>query len=90
VSELVPQSQVEQKIVMLRGKKVMLSEDLAELYGVQVKVLNQAVKRNIERFPEDFMFRLTAREVAFLRSQFVTLEKGRGRYSKYLSYAFTE
>jgi phage regulator Rha-like protein len=90
MSELIPKNLVEQKIIMLRGKKVMLSQDLAELYGVEVKVLNQAVKRNIERFPGDFMFQLTSSEVTVLRSQIVTLEPGRGRYSKYLSYAFTE
>ena len=90
MSELVSQNLVEQKIYFLRGKKVMLSEDLAKLYGVQAKVLNQAVRRNIERFPKDFMFQLTTEEMTSLRSQFVTLEMGRGRYSKFLSYAFTE
>ena len=75
---------------LIRSKKVILSQDLAELYGVQVKVLNQAVKRNIDRFPNDFMFQLTAAEVTFLRSQIVTLETGRGRHSKYLLFAFTE
>jgi hypothetical protein len=68
----------------------MLDADLAVLYGVEVKVLNQAVKRNIERFPEDFMFQLTAEEAATLRSQTVTLKPGRGRHRKYLPYAFTE
>jgi len=68
----------------------MLDFDLAELYLVETKVLNQAVKRNADRFPKDFLFRLTKKEWNFLRSQFVTLEKGRGKYSKYLPYAFTE
>lgn len=68
----------------------MLDADLAALYEVDVKVLNQAVKRNIERFPENFMFRLTAEEAARLRSQPVTLKPGRGRYRKYLPYTFTE
>ncbi len=68
----------------------MLDSDLARLYGVETRVLNQAVKRNIERFPEDFMFVLTRDEINSLRSQFVTLEAGRGKHSKYLPYAFTE
>jgi hypothetical protein len=63
---------------------------VAELYGVETKVLVQAVKRNIERFPEDFMFQLSKEEADFLRSQIVTLKKGRGQHSKYLPYAFTE
>lgn len=67
----------------------MLDRDLAELYGVETKVLKQAVRRNIDRFPEDFMFELTFKEESFLRSQFVTL-KGKGKHSKYLSFAFTE
>ena len=65
--------QAERRILLLRGKKVMLDSDLAELYGVEAKVLNQAVKRNRERFPEDFMFQLSKEEAAQLRSQFVTL-----------------
>ncbi len=68
----------------------MLDFDLAELYGVSTKVLNQAVKRNSERFPEDFMFQLTRDEYLALRSQIVTLETGRGKYSKYNPFAFTE
>ena len=90
MSELVPQSEVEQKIFLIRGKKVMLSQDLGELYGVEPKVLVQAVKRNLERFPKDFMFQLTFKEFKLLRSQIVTLEDGRGKYPKYLPYAFTE
>lgn len=81
---------IQQSIFEVRGQKVMLDFDLAELYGVETKVLNQAVKRNIDRFPKDFMFRLTKQEWEFPRSQFVTLEKGRGKYPKYLPYAFTE
>ena len=72
----------------LRGQKMSLDRDLAEMYGVEVKRLNQAVKRNKKRFPEDFMFRLTQDENNLLRSQIVTLEKG--KYSKYPPYAFTE
>jgi len=68
----------------------MLDFDLAALYEVETKVLKQAVKRNINSFPEDFMFELTREEYNSLRSQTVTLETGRGNYSKYLSYAFTE
>lgn len=68
----------------------MLDFDLADLYEVETKVLNQAVKRNIDRFPDDFMFRLTEDEWQRLRSQFVTLDVGRGKYSKYLPYAFSE
>ena len=68
----------------------MLDKDLAELYGVEVRALNQAVKRNASRFPEDFMFQLNKEEFDFLRSQFVTLKRGRGEHSKYLPYVFTE
>ena len=78
-------------IYLLRGEKVLLSEHLAELYAVPVKVLNQAVKRNIDRFPDDFMFQLTRDEteaILRLRSQSVTLK--RGEHIKYLPYAFTE
>lgn len=89
MKSLIPQEIIENKIFLIRGKKVMLDKDLAALYGVETKVLNQAVKRNIERFPDEFMFRLSQQENSeLLRSQFVTLEKG--RYSKYLSYVFTE
>ena len=68
----------------------MLDFDLAELYGGETKVLNQAVKRNTDRFPADFMVQITRDEYNFLRSQIVTLETGRGKYAKYLPYAFTE
>jgi hypothetical protein len=71
---LIPIEQVDAAIVLLRGQRVMLDASLAELYGVEVKVLVQAVRRNIERFPEDFMFQLTARETERLRSQPVTLD----------------
>ena len=85
-----PVERIERSILALRGMRVMLDEDLARLYGVAVKVLNQAVKRNIERFPGDFMFQLTAKEAALLRSRIVTLETGRGRHRKYMPFAFTE
>ena len=78
---------IQQKIYEIRGEKVMLDFDLARLYGVETKVLNQAVKRNIERFPPDFMVQLTISEWNGLRSQFVTSNRG-GR--RYLPYAFTE
>jgi len=78
-------------IHLVRGEKVILSEHLADLYGVPVKVLNQAVKRNSARFPGDFMFQLTPEDAATIRasrSQIVTLK--RGQNTKYLAYAFTE
>jgi hypothetical protein len=81
---------IQQKIFEIRGQRVMVYFDLAELYGVETRILNQAVKRNSDRFPKDFMFRLKASEWESLRSQFVILENGRGKYPKYLPYAFTE
>ena len=88
---LIPLEVIEGKIFVLRGHRVMLDRDLAELYGVETRALNQAVKRNRARFPDDFMFRLTAAETKTalsLRSQIVTLK--RGRHIKYLPYVFTE
>ena len=79
---------IESLIHIIRDQQVMLDSDLAKLYGVETKVLNQAVKRNIQRFPEDFMFQLTKEES--LRSQIVTLNEGRGKHLKYLPHAFTE
>ena len=77
------------RILEIRGKKVMLDRDLAKLYGVETKHLTRQVRRNIKRFPGDFMIQLTRREYqGVLRCQFGTLEKG--KYSKYLPYAFTE
>jgi hypothetical protein len=87
---------IDRRIVIVRGHRVLLDADLARLYGVEVKSLNQAVRRNRERFPADFMFRLTAQELRSLRSQIVTLNdagngsRGRGRHTKYPPYAFTE
>ena len=75
------------KIYLIRGKKVMLDKDLSEMYGVETKALNQAVKRNIERFPKDFMFVLNQKEFQHLRSQIVTSSWGGARY---LPIAFTE
>jgi hypothetical protein len=81
--------QITQSILIFRGQKVLLDEDLAVLYGVQTKVLVQAVKRNIERFPSDFMFQLTAAEWILLRSQIVTSSRGYGG-RRYAPYVFTE
>jgi len=81
---------IKNKIFTIRGVQVMLDRDLAELYGVSTKRLNEQVKRNKERFPERFMVKLTKREFGNLRSHFATLEKKRGKHRKYLPYAFTE
>jgi hypothetical protein len=82
---------IQSKIYEIRDFKVMLDFDLAGIYGTETKVLKQSVRRNIERFPSDFMFELTREEYNFLRSQIVTLENGgRGKYSKYQPFAFTE
>src|SRR4030042_1324624 len=86
---VIPVEVIEGKILVIRGHKVMIDRDLAQLYGVETRAFNQAVKRNINRFPEDFMFRLTNEEAAALsRSQFVILK--RGQNIKYLPYVFTE
>ena len=79
---------VEPLIKIIRGQQVMLDRDLATLYGVETKRLNEQVKRNIKRFPEDFMFQLTKDEC--LRSQIATLNEGRGQHLKYMPYVFTE
>jgi hypothetical protein len=84
---LVPVERIERAILLIRGQKVMLDADLAELYGVEPRVLIQAVKRNIDRFPQDFMFQLTKREFSDLRSQIVMSSWGGRRYPP---YAFTE
>jgi phage regulator Rha-like protein len=74
----------------VRHRRILLDSDLARLYGVETKRLNEQVRRNGARFPDDFMFQLTAGEYAALRSQFATLKTGRGQHRKYLPYAFTE
>lgn len=79
---------IEPLIKVIRGQQVMLDKDLSMLYGVETKVLNQAVKRNVERFPDDFRFQLTKEEC--LRSKIVTLNEKRGQHLKYMPYAFTE
>jgi len=78
---LIPVEVIERKIYLIRGHKVMLDEDLAELYNVATRVLVQAVKRNIDRFPDDFMFQLNDQEVRVLRSQIVTSRWGGRRYA---------
>lgn len=88
MTTLVPIELIASKIYLMRSVKVMLDRDLAELYGVETKVLKQAVRRNIDRFPADFIFELTKEENQSLRSQNVTLK--RGQHSKYLPFAFTE
>ena len=85
----VPAERIEQAILLIRGKKVMLDVDLAALYEVETGVLNRAVKRNVDRFPEDFMFQLTNQEVTRLRCQFGTSNKVRGG-RRYPPFAFTE
>ncbi len=84
-------SLIQSRIFEIRGQKVMMDFHLAEMYEVETKRLKEAVRRNLQRFPSDFMFQLTKEENQSLRSQFATLEKtGRGQYSKFLPYAFTE
>lgn len=102
MSDSVLLSTIEQRIYTLRGVQVMLDEELAELYGVETRILNQAVKRNIERFPPEFMFQIDGSEQELLRSQSVilkndalrskiaTLKTGRGQHRKYLPFVFTE
>ena len=90
LKQIIPQDYIASKIYFIRSQKVMLDSDLAELYGVETKVLNQAVKRNIDRFPEDFMFQLTTEEIERLnRSQFVTGSQ-KYRDPRFRPYAFTE
>lgn len=86
--QVILESDIANKIFIIRGQRVMLDKDLAELYNVSTKVFNQAVKRNGKRFPPDFMFKLNFKEFSGLRSQIVT-SKGRGGV-RYLPYAFTE
>ena len=87
-TELIPAERIETKILLLRGQKVILDRDLAALYGVATKALKRAVKRNLDRFPDDFMFVLDNQEVAILRSQIVTSSSWGGE--RYLPMAFTE
>jgi hypothetical protein len=86
---LIPVEHIQQRILLIRGQKVILDVDLAGLYGTQTKRLNERVKRNAERFPPDFMFQLTDEEITILRSQFATSKPGRGG-RRYNPFAFTE
>ncbi len=89
LTNLIP-ANLETRIYTIRGQKVMLDSDLAELYQVETKALKRAVRRNIDRFPDDFMFELTKEEAEETRRQNGTLNGGRGHNIKYLPYAFTE
>jgi len=88
IIKIIPDETIIRKIYVLRGQKVMLDKDLAALYKVETKVLNQSVKRNADRFPPDFMFQLNNKEFESLRSQFVTSNQRGG--IRYLPFAFTE
>lgn len=91
MNKIIQKEKIENLIYEVRGKQVILASDVARLYESETKIINQVVKRNINRFPENFCFQLTKEEYTFLRSQFVTLkENGRGHHIKYLPYAFTE
>jgi len=89
-ADLIPVERIENTILLVRGCKVMLDRDLAELYGVPTKVLNQQVRRNRHRFPEDFMFQLSSEELENWRSQFVTSNSAVKKGLRYRPYAFTE
>ncbi len=85
-----PVEHITRSILILRGQRVILDRELAAIYGATTKRLNEQVKRNRDRFPEDFMFQLTAEEAERSRSQIATLNSGRGQNIKYRPYAFTE
>ena len=87
-TQMVQPEQIEQAVLLIRGQRVMMDRDLAALYGVETKSLNRAVQRNLDRFPADFMFQLTADEAEALRYQFGTLK--RGQHYKYLPFVFTQ
>ena len=87
---VVPIERIAHRILLVRGRKVLLDAELAALYGVSTKRFNEQVRRNAARFPEDFMFRLSANEWGSLRSQSATLKSGRGQHRKYLPLVFTE
>lgn len=88
-NQIIPVEVIENKILLIHGQKIILDFHLAELYGVETKILNKAVSRNLDRFPSDFMFRLTKEEWESLRFHFGTSNKGRGG-RRYLPFAFTE
>ena len=87
---MISSARIERAILLVRGYKVLLDTDLADLYNVSVKRLNEQVRRNSKRFPADFAFQLTQMEYDSLRSQIATLKRGRGQHRKYLPLAFTE
>jgi hypothetical protein len=87
-TSLIPSARIERSILLIRDQKVMLDKDLADLYGVETRTLTQAVRRNITRFPDDFMFQLSKQEFDVLRSQFGASSQWGGR--RYPPYAFTE
>jgi len=87
---IVPIEVIEKKILLIGGQKVMLDSDLAALYGVTTRRLNEQVRRNLKRFPKDFMYQLSTEEFESLRSHFATIKSGRGKHRKYLPYVFTE
>lgn len=89
-TEIVAPDRIAPLIRCIRDQRAILDSDLACLYGVPIKRLNEQVRRNLERFPKDFAFHLTAEEWSSLRSQIATLETGRGQHQKYPPYAFTE
>jgi hypothetical protein len=90
MKSIVPIEVIEKKILLINGQKVMLDSDLAALYGVTAKRLNEQVRRNLKRFPGDFMYQISREEFESLRSHFATLNKGRGKHRKYMPYVFTE
>jgi hypothetical protein len=90
MKDLIVLPDVDQLIYTIRSRRVMLDSDLAKIYGVTTKRLNEQVRRNRTRFPEDFIFQLTPEEAASLRSQIATLRLAHGKHRKYLPYAFTE
>ncbi len=85
MKRLITHKTIEQKIFLIRKCRTMLDRDLAKLYGVSTKRLNEQVKRNFKRFPRDFMFQLTEKEVNFLRSQFATSKRGGRRYLPFMT-----
>lgn len=91
-ASLIPLKDVEDRIIVVRNQKVLLDRDVAELYGVKTREINQAVRNNPRKFREGYMFELTSEESSILRSKLLTLEQtnGKGRYSKYNFKAFTE
>lgn len=88
-ADVIPNEWIQKRIYLIRNQKVMLDSDLADLYGIQTKILNKAVSRNMDRFPQDFMFQLSEKEWDFLRFQIGTSKTGRGG-RRYFPYVFTE